>query len=125
MSPLTDAEIEQGRHETFSTSNPFCPCDSKTFLKAARWTERRLASEAENELLRLRVSNAALADATETLVLMLMEWHADFPESIGDKEEYAIKAARIFIAAATGTTEKQNPYKPGTHMHNRWIRTNT
>lgn len=34
---LTDAELEAGRHKVFSTSNPFCPCDSKTFRKAARW----------------------------------------------------------------------------------------
>lgn len=34
---LTDAELEAGRHQVFSTSNPFCPCDSKTFRKAARW----------------------------------------------------------------------------------------
>lgn len=34
---LTDAELEAGRHQVFSTNNPFCPCDSKTFRKAARW----------------------------------------------------------------------------------------
>ena len=38
--PLTDAQIEQGRRETFSTENPFCPCDSKTMRKAVRWAER-------------------------------------------------------------------------------------
>lgn len=32
---LTDEEIEALRHQTFSTSNPFCPCDSKTMRKAA------------------------------------------------------------------------------------------
>lgn len=37
---LTDAQIEQGRHDTFSTQNPFCPCESKTMRKAARWAER-------------------------------------------------------------------------------------
>lgn len=39
--PLTDEQIEQGRRETFSTENPFCPCDSKTMRKAVRWAERR------------------------------------------------------------------------------------
>lgn len=38
--PLSEARIEEGRHETFSTNNPFCPCDSKTMLKAVRWAER-------------------------------------------------------------------------------------
>lgn len=38
-SVLTDEQIEKGRQEVFSTSNPFCPCDSKTMRKAARWTE--------------------------------------------------------------------------------------
>lgn len=37
--PLTDAQIEAGRHETFSTGNPFCPCTGKTMLKAVRWAE--------------------------------------------------------------------------------------
>lgn len=38
--PMTDEEIERGRKETFSTENPFCPCDSKTMRKAVRWAER-------------------------------------------------------------------------------------
>lgn len=40
LKPLNDRQIEQGRHDTFSTGNPFCPCDSKTMLKAVRWAER-------------------------------------------------------------------------------------
>jgi hypothetical protein len=39
---LTEAKIEQGWRDTFSTSNPFCPCNLKTFTKAARWAEREL-----------------------------------------------------------------------------------
>lgn len=38
--PLSDEQIEKGREATFSTSNPFCPCDSKTMRKAVRWAER-------------------------------------------------------------------------------------
>ena len=41
--PLTDAQIEQGRRETFSTENPFCPCTDKTMRKAVRWAERACA----------------------------------------------------------------------------------
>lgn len=37
--PLTDAQLEKGRGQTFSINNPFCPCDSKTFRKVARWVE--------------------------------------------------------------------------------------
>ena len=37
--PLTDAQLEKGRDQTFSINNPFCPCDSKTFRKVARWVE--------------------------------------------------------------------------------------
>jgi hypothetical protein len=33
---LTDEEMEALRHKTFSTSNPFCPCDSRTFRKAGK-----------------------------------------------------------------------------------------
>lgn len=38
--PLTDAQIEAGRRATFSTDNPFCPCDRKTMLKAVHWAEK-------------------------------------------------------------------------------------
>lgn len=38
--------IEQGWRDTFSTNNPFCPCDLKSFTKAVRWAERALASPA-------------------------------------------------------------------------------
>lgn len=37
--PLTNAQIEEGRKATFSTDNPFCPCDSKTMRKAVWWAE--------------------------------------------------------------------------------------
>lgn len=41
---LTDAEIEKGWHNTFSTNNPYCPCNLKSFTKAVRWTERTLTA---------------------------------------------------------------------------------
>ena len=44
VQPLTDEQIEAARHQTFSTSNPFCPCDSKTMRKAVRWAERACAT---------------------------------------------------------------------------------
>lgn len=37
--PLTDAQIEAGWRQTFSTDNPFCPCNLKSFTKAVRWAE--------------------------------------------------------------------------------------
>lgn len=45
--PMTDAQIEQGWRKTFSTDNPFCPCDLKSFTKAVRWAERALAEKGE------------------------------------------------------------------------------
>ncbi|WP_448677317.1 Lar family restriction alleviation protein [Delftia acidovorans] len=38
--PLSDEQIEGLREQTFSTNNPFCPCDSKTMRKAVRAAER-------------------------------------------------------------------------------------
>lgn len=38
--PLTDAQRRKMRDDTFSTSNPFCPCDQKTFDKVTRAVER-------------------------------------------------------------------------------------
>ncbi len=40
LTGLTREQMEAGRHQVFSTNNPFCPCDSKTFRKVAEWTER-------------------------------------------------------------------------------------
>jgi hypothetical protein len=37
--PLTEAAIEKLREQTFSTSNPFCPVDSKSMRKAVRAAE--------------------------------------------------------------------------------------
>lgn len=41
---LSDKKIEAGWRDTFSTNNPFCPCDLKSFTKAVRWAERALAA---------------------------------------------------------------------------------
>lgn len=38
--PLSDAQIEKLREATFSTNNPFCPCDSRTMRKAVWAAER-------------------------------------------------------------------------------------
>jgi len=42
---LTDAEIERGWHATFSTSNPYCPCNLKSFTKAVRWAVAALTTQ--------------------------------------------------------------------------------
>lgn len=41
LAPLTTAQMEAGRNAIFSTGNPFCPCDSKTFSKVAVWVMRQ------------------------------------------------------------------------------------
>jgi predicted RNase H-like nuclease (RuvC/YqgF family) len=41
LAPLTDEQIEEGRKATFSTDNPYCPCDTKTMRKAVQWAERK------------------------------------------------------------------------------------
>ncbi|CAG2152545.1 hypothetical protein LMG19282_04213 [Cupriavidus campinensis] len=40
---LSADAIEQGWHRTFSTSNPYCPCNLKSFTKAVRWAEHAIA----------------------------------------------------------------------------------
>lgn len=45
--PLTEAQIAEGWKATFSTRNPFCPCDLHSFTKAVRWAERALAEKGE------------------------------------------------------------------------------
>ena len=37
--PMTTVQMEKGRTQIFSVGNPFCPCDSKTFMKVARYVE--------------------------------------------------------------------------------------
>jgi hypothetical protein len=36
---LTNEQIEKGWRDTFSTNNPYCPCNLKSFTKAVRWAE--------------------------------------------------------------------------------------
>ena len=40
LTPLTDAQIEDLRKQTFSTNNPYCPVDSKSMRKAVWAAER-------------------------------------------------------------------------------------
>jgi len=42
VKPLSNQTIESGWQKTFSTSNPYCPCDLKSFTKAVRWAEHAL-----------------------------------------------------------------------------------
>lgn len=42
---LTSAQIEAGWKTTFSTDNPFCPCNLKTFTKAVEWAERHITAD--------------------------------------------------------------------------------
>lgn len=42
---LSAQAIEAGWRETFSTENPFCPCNLKSFTKAVRWAERTAAEQ--------------------------------------------------------------------------------
>lgn len=44
LPPLTARQIELMWHDTFSTNNPFCPCDLKSFTKTVRATEGALAA---------------------------------------------------------------------------------
>lgn len=37
--PLSDAQIADLWRATFSTQNPYCPCDIRSFAKAARAAE--------------------------------------------------------------------------------------
>jgi len=46
---LTDAQIKDGWQATFSTNNPFCPCDLKTFTKAARWAESAVRAQIKEQ----------------------------------------------------------------------------
>jgi hypothetical protein len=41
---LSDEQIENGWRDTFSTDNPYCPCNLKSFTKAVRWAERHIAT---------------------------------------------------------------------------------
>jgi hypothetical protein len=42
---LSATDIEAGWHRTFSTGNPYCPCNLKSFTKAVRWAECAIAKE--------------------------------------------------------------------------------
>lgn len=42
---LSDDEIKAGWEKTFSTNNPYCPCNLKSFTKAVNWTLAAAAKE--------------------------------------------------------------------------------
>lgn len=44
VKPLTSKQIEAGWKATFSTDNPYCPCNLKSFTKAVNWAERAIAA---------------------------------------------------------------------------------
>lgn len=73
MKALSASEIELGWHQTFSTSNPFCPCDLGSFTKAVRWAEQTVPRPRNEDQMRqlaeanFRVGSwlsAALEDAS-------------------------------------------------------------
>jgi hypothetical protein len=46
---LTDKQIESGWRHTFSTDNPYCPCNLKSFTKAVRWAEHAILAAKEKK----------------------------------------------------------------------------
>lgn len=83
---LTDEQIEQGRQAVFSTNNPFCPCDSKTMRKAARWAEQAVLQSPEVQAMRWQPIETAPqgqialfynANATEVRACMFVDWVVD------------------------------------------------
>lgn len=73
---LSPEAIEAGWRATFSTDNPFCPCDLKTFAKAARWAERALAQPAEEVETFSEKNGVDLRGITVGQVLMQDQWNA-------------------------------------------------
>jgi hypothetical protein len=45
---LTDEQVEKGWRATFSTGNPYCPCNLTSFTKAVRWAERTIMGGAKS-----------------------------------------------------------------------------
>ena len=59
-SPLSDTQLEKIWKDTFSTNNPFCPCNLKTFLKVARAVEQ---SSYKEEDISWKNSTGMISDA--------------------------------------------------------------
>lgn len=60
------------------------------------------ARDESRENARLMAAAPELLEALQTLLPMLVDWHDDFPDCVGDKEAPALKAARAAIAKAMG-----------------------
>lgn len=77
---LTAEKIEKGWRDTFSTDNPYCPCNLKSFTKAVRWAEWALAptSSAQEEAVRAPELSKELAniihDLTVAMQAAIIEW---------------------------------------------------
>ncbi len=79
QAPMKDDDIEKGWRATFSTDNPYCPCNLKSFTKAVRWAERALKSQ-QDAAIESKPAEQSMSDAwisvedqlppLETLVLV-------------------------------------------------------
>lgn len=91
---LTAKQIKAGWEQTFSTNNPFCPCDLKSFTKAVNWAERALAATAPNAGAPL-----ALEAAARLALAALSEEKAAYDDPIAHVDA-AIEALSAALAAA-------------------------
>lgn len=80
---LTCAEIERGWNDTFSTRNPFCPCDLGAFTKSVRWAERNIRS--------LKRPSQAQEPTIER------DWAEDFSHENGNYDNRCSICERFFV----------------------------
>lgn len=59
-------------------------------------------SDEDDANARLIAAAPDLLAALEMILPILLDWHSDFPDSVGSKEEPAVRAARAAIAKAKG-----------------------
>ena len=88
---LSDEQIELGRKATFSTGNPFFPCDSKTMRKAARWAEHQVRTPLLERIAELeREADALKVDAERYRWIRAQHWSGG-PLAVVANPKYAVK----------------------------------
>lgn len=115
---LTDAQIEEGRRETFSTDNPYCPCDSKTMRKAVRWAERALAALVQPPEAPVAVEVSRLADMAKD-ALNAAYRHGRAHQTVREDHAHGFANARHdeFLSALATMAPTPAPQVPSEAAH--------
>ena len=101
LQALTASQIEAGWKQTFSTYNPFCPCNLKSFTKAVNW-----AIAADRALRAPPVPDAEFVLEQISVYVNALEANGDEPSA---EHEAAVEAEWVVLERAVCALAASHP----------------